>query len=431
VLDIELDHDLGLIYTAGAGGLFTLRHTGQGLETLSVARAGGGGGGGGRGGGGGDFDRLEALGDGLVAVSRRETGWWVFDANDPTRVGVIATVPEPGASGMARRGDRLYVLHHEGRVLVYDLTDPTQPQRVGEVGGLGNPWEITITGQRAYVADNALGVVVLDLAEPDAPVVVSTVETLGAAQDLWVDGERLYVAVGGEGIEFLSLVDPDVPVSVASVDYGPAIVSVSAAGDLVWGANHVGVVVADASDFEAPVPLGTEATEVWAMHVVAHRDGVYLADWNQAGYFAYDTALPRAPEAELSRSSVPVVAGVEDATVALANRGGAPLVISGVEVNDPRFTVELDRLEVASGSVAQLRVTFADDGEPVDAELCLATNDPDQPLQRVTLASSSTGSDVAVGESAPDFVLTDLDGNQHQLSEQLGSPVVLVYFATW
>jgi peroxiredoxin len=36
-----------------------------------------------------------------------------------------------------------------------------------------------------------------------------------------------------------------------------------------------------------------------------------------------------------------------------------------------------------------------------------------------------------VGEAAPNFLLPDLDGNLHELIQQLGKPVVLCYFATW
>lgn len=37
----------------------------------------------------------------------------------------------------------------------------------------------------------------------------------------------------------------------------------------------------------------------------------------------------------------------------------------------------------------------------------------------------------AIGEAAPDFVLTDLDGNSHRLSDFQGRPVVVNFWATW
>ncbi|KAF0816963.1 MULTISPECIES: thiol-disulfide oxidoreductase ResA [unclassified Cytobacillus] len=38
---------------------------------------------------------------------------------------------------------------------------------------------------------------------------------------------------------------------------------------------------------------------------------------------------------------------------------------------------------------------------------------------------------VAVGESAPDFVLTDMDGNKHRLSDYEGQGVFLNFWGTW
>lgn len=38
---------------------------------------------------------------------------------------------------------------------------------------------------------------------------------------------------------------------------------------------------------------------------------------------------------------------------------------------------------------------------------------------------------VEVGKKAPDFVLTDLDGEKHQLSDYEGEGVLLNFWATW
>ena len=67
----------------------------------------------------------------------------------------------------------------------------------------------------------------------------------------------------------------------------------------------------------------------------------------------------------------------------------------------------------------------------MDASLCFSSNDPNAPIRDVEVASSSSMTNVAIGQPASDFVLNDLDGNSHRLSDQLGKPVVLSYFATW
>ncbi|MCJ7839421.1 thiol-disulfide oxidoreductase ResA [Lederbergia sp. NSJ-179] len=38
---------------------------------------------------------------------------------------------------------------------------------------------------------------------------------------------------------------------------------------------------------------------------------------------------------------------------------------------------------------------------------------------------------IAIGDKAPDFVLTDMEGNKHQLSEYRGKGVFINFWATW
>ena len=78
-----------------------------------------------------------------------------------------------------------------------------------------------------------------------------------------------------------------------------------------------------------------------------------------------------------------------------------------------------------------MRLVYENDGAPLDATLCLATNDPDEPVQQFPVASASSDPNSMVGEPAPDFTLNDLDGVSHTLSGHLGKPIVLCYFATW
>ena len=61
----------------------------------------------------------------------------------------------------------------------------------------------------------------------------------------------------------------------------------------------------------------------------------------------------------------------------------------------------------------------------------MATNDPDEPTQTLEILTSNDDSSVLIGEPAPDFSLPGIDGVYYTLSEQVGKPVVLVYFATW
>jgi len=48
-----------------------------------------------------------------------------------------------------------------------------------------------------------------------------------------------------------------------------------------------------------------------------------------------------------------------------------------------------------------------------------------------TACSDGTASGTGIGDKAPDFELKDMDGTQHSLSDQKGSPVLLNFWATW
>ena len=45
--------------------------------------------------------------------------------------------------------------------------------------------------------------------------------------------------------------------------------------------------------------------------------------------------------------------------------------------------------------------------------------------------TKDTASDLAIGDKAPDFVLTDMEGNKHQLSDYQGKGVFLNFWGTW
>jgi hypothetical protein len=167
------------------------------------------------------------------------------------------------------------------------------------------------------------------------------------------------------------------------------------------------------------------------MHVESVGDTAYVADWRSLSLFGYEVGVV-APEANTSRSEVYFTGGSLMQSITLQNRGGTELTIAGMEVSDSRFTVRVDRLSVSPGDKATIQILFEDDGQPIDTSLCIATNDPDAPVENVTIAStSSSGSSVLIGEAAPNFNLPGLDGQYYELERQLGSPVVLSYFATW
>ena len=81
-----------------------------------------------------------------------------------------------------------------------------------------------------------------------------------------------------------------------------------------------------------------------------------------------------------------------------------------------------------SGEEGWIKLSYAG-GAGMEGSVCVSSNDPDEAT--IDFAVEAGVDDPFIGQPAPDFVLQDLDGKSYKLSDQLGHPVVLAYFATW
>jgi hypothetical protein len=431
--DIDYDPESGLIVGSGMPGLALMRATEGAPENLGSSQKG--------------KDHVEILSVNVVAVSSRGksgkngnelkgAGVSFVDISNPAQpqqisiAGAGSYLPISGASGMEYREPYLYVGTHDGKFLTIDAGNPSEASVISEVEGLGSPWQMVIHGDWAYVADNSKGIVSVNLSDPTSPVVGSSVSLGGGVQDVDVSDGVLYAAAGSAGLFALSLDDPSTPVVLGTASTGGAAISVSADDGYAWVTNQESVLVYDVSEPADLIPLGVEDTPSWAMHVVADGNRAFVADWKEVTTFVY-TVGSMAPDADVELSSIYFTGGDETREFRVTNRGGADLVVHGLGTQDPRFSVEVDTLTVAPGDAMQVTLTFTSDGAEVSDTLCLSTNDPDEPLQEIELASTSSGSNILIGEAAPDFMLAGLDGANYTLSSMKGKPIVLCFFASW
>ena len=54
-----------------------------------------------------------------------------------------------------------------------------------------------------------------------------------------------------------------------------------------------------------------------------------------------------------------------------------------------------------------------------------------RPIVEIGLSATNSGSDIAVGETAIDFTLDDINGQSHSVSGSLGKPILILFWATW
>ncbi len=421
MVDLEVDEENAVAWGVGQGGLvaFGLQEPSQpefvGYYHAPVGR----------------LYRVELGVDGFIYATHRDSGLFSYDGTDPGDIQRECEIWTPDLAGMARVDDRLYVVSHLGEIVTFSLEDPSCPSEIARHSGLGNAWDILAWGERGYVSDNSLGIGIVDLSEPDGATVAGSMFPGRGLQDLALDADSatLYGAAGGSGVMVFSLEDPDEPELVQTIQLESSVQSVAVSGGRLWAVDQLNLAAFDLAAPRAPRLLGTVETAQWAMHVAAAGERAYVADWGQLSIWEADLDSV-APDLLVGSGTVVLDEASDSVQISLTNLGAGPLELTGATVGSEDVQLGVSSETIESGEQATLRVSWAG-GSDLDTRICLASTDPDEPTQELSLWSGETGDSAALGNPAPDFVLQALDGESYQLSAQLGHPVVLVYFATW
>jgi len=83
---------------------------------------------------------------------------------------------------------------------VIDISVPTSPQVVGEVGMIDRVREIVVVGDHAYVANSGAGLHVIDISVPENPTIIGSGVTTGDAAGVAFAGDCVYVANSDTGL---------------------------------------------------------------------------------------------------------------------------------------------------------------------------------------------------------------------------------------
>jgi hypothetical protein len=186
------------------------------------------------------------------------------DADDPPLVGTTISSFGGAAATVATRGTTAYV--GVGTALqAFDVSNPTQPVRLGSAAVPGDIWAIAISGSFAYVAAAAGGLRVFDLANPGQPVEVGGLVSSEMVLAVAISGSYAYVAAGKQ-VLVLDIADPANPLPVGSFtppSVGPAttVGSVVVIGSSAYVAvqpsvNPGGVYILDISSPQALRQIG-------------------------------------------------------------------------------------------------------------------------------------------------------------------------------
>jgi len=133
----------------------------------------------------------------------------IIDIADPANPTVVSTVHvgEENENGGAHNcyvdGDYLYVVGNNGAggLIIYELSDPSNPRRAGEFQPSGFLHDIYVYNDIAYVPNINTGeVFILDVSDKDEPRPLSSFSVGGAVHSVWTTDDANHLFVSKEQI---------------------------------------------------------------------------------------------------------------------------------------------------------------------------------------------------------------------------------------
>jgi len=114
-----------------------------------------------------------------------------------------------GAFTLAVSPDGNYAYLAEGiSLVVVDLSNKAQPQRVARLLFEDEPMDVDLVGSTLYVALGMQGLVTVDVSAPTSPTVLDAYDTPGNACGVHVAGSHAYVADWEGDLQIINAADP-------------------------------------------------------------------------------------------------------------------------------------------------------------------------------------------------------------------------------
>ena len=132
------------------------------------------------------------------------------------------------------------------------------------------------------------------------------------------------------------------------------------------------------------------------MAVASSGSDVFLAGWAEVAVYEADVDLV-APDARADLSALYFPERTTEQVLRLHNAGADILQIEGLSADVPDMDIRVDTLTVQPGESAKVRVRWSGAGD-LSGSLCIATNDPDEPVQYLDILTSNDDSSVLINQ---------------------------------
>ncbi len=147
------------------------------------------------------------IADGEQSYSGNLKVYSVFDPANPELVGAVS-IPGSNAFRLDKLGDRICVSAEGRGILIYDGSNPQNPQFLGECAVSTTVNDIDQLGDVIFAYSATTGLAAVDISNPASPQLISSLQIPGNVYSLTVtDDSLLITANGSSGLKFYDVRD--------------------------------------------------------------------------------------------------------------------------------------------------------------------------------------------------------------------------------
>lgn len=218
---------------------------------------------------------VEIVGDRLYVAGITD-GLLIYDITEPTDPQLLGTHPIV-ALNMFVQGDYAYVLSGEMWSII-DVTDSENPTTVSETYTDRMNYRILKVDDAVYIGEDRIGLKVYDVSDPENPELIRTVSNTAGIFDIAVKDDVLYLACHGNGVKSLDIHDRTNPLWLDTYrDGGEAYGCHIVDGLLLVADLQEGIKILNVTD-PTSITLTASFTGTHPHGVTGDENYVYLAD---------------------------------------------------------------------------------------------------------------------------------------------------------
>ena len=425
ILDAEVIDDL-LIVVGMIGGIeFYDISNPESLNHLTSFNLSSGGGG-----GGGAKPNCISIIDYYAYVTTKN-GVAIIDisnSSNPQSLGYIPGTNNLTLENLDSYENLLAVAAHEDGVLLYDISNPSNPSYIDSIEA-ENAWTVTLDEDFIYIADEQI----LKMYSMNNNFsYYNSLEMSNSIKDIAIDNSILYVAIGSDGVVAYNMATNFTPYLIDVYNTSAMANRLSIFNGKIAVSDWDDVEVLELDNQENLLELvGYKNTTRRTMAIATKDDYIYSAEWASVQVFKFGEI--DGPDIDLSSYELnyPYVENgtSESLFLDVMNNGNELLVVSNNYTTNSEFNIINPLTSLSPGEIQTVEIEYYANSNNSSGSYRIFSNDNDEP--EVICETNGNINGANIGQEASNFNLDIVaNGNgSFQLSDYLGSIVVIAFFA--